>query len=381
MASIAKRPDGRWRARYRDGAGKEHARHFTRKVDAQRWLDEVTTAVLTGRYVDPREGRTTFATYYAGWSARQVWAPNTVKAMDLAARSASFSDVQLAQLRRSHLEAWVKAMHTAGLAPGTIRTRFSNVRAVLRAAVRDRMLAEDPSLGVVLPRARRAEAAMSLPTTEQVAAVLDAADPHFRAFVAVGAFAGLRLGEVAGLQVQDVDFLGRRILVARQVQRMTRGELDVRAPKFGSERSVYVADELLEDVAQHIAEHRPGEDRTRWLFTRPGGQEPMHQNSVGYLWRKACRLAGLEGLTLHDLRHWYASGLIASGCDVVTVQRALGHRSANVTLRVYSHLWPTAEDRTRTAVAALHTAARAASARAAADSPRTTASPQAADLR
>jgi len=40
---------------------------------------------------------------------------------------------------------------------------------------------------------------------------------------------------------------------------------------------------------------------------------------------------------LHHLRHYYASGLIAAGCDVVTVQRALGHRTANVTLGTYSH--------------------------------------------
>lgn len=52
---------------------------------------------------------------------------------------------------------------------------------------------------------------------------------------------------------------------------------------------------------------------------------------------------------LHDLRHFYASGLIASGCDVVTVQRPLGHRSATVTLITYSHLWPDAKDRTRAA--------------------------------
>ena len=46
MANIAKRPDGRSRARYRDSAGAEHSRHFKRKVDARRWLDEVTTAVM-----------------------------------------------------------------------------------------------------------------------------------------------------------------------------------------------------------------------------------------------------------------------------------------------------------------------------------------------
>jgi integrase len=56
---------------------------------------------------------------------------------------------------------------------------------------------------------------------------------------------------------------------------------------------------------------------------------------------------------LHDLRHFYASGLIAAGCDVVTVQRAMGHKSARVTLNTYSHRWPKAEDRTRKAAAGL----------------------------
>ena len=45
MASVARRPDGQWRARYRDAAGREHSKHFGRKVDAQRWLDETTAAI------------------------------------------------------------------------------------------------------------------------------------------------------------------------------------------------------------------------------------------------------------------------------------------------------------------------------------------------
>jgi hypothetical protein len=52
MASISKRSNGQWRARYRDKHGREHARHFARKIDAQSWLDGVTTAVQTGTYVD-----------------------------------------------------------------------------------------------------------------------------------------------------------------------------------------------------------------------------------------------------------------------------------------------------------------------------------------
>ncbi len=52
---------GRWRARYRDESGTQHAQHFARKVDAQRWLNEVTASVVRGEYVDPDAGKVTVA--------------------------------------------------------------------------------------------------------------------------------------------------------------------------------------------------------------------------------------------------------------------------------------------------------------------------------
>jgi integrase len=92
-------------------------------------------------------------------------------------------------------------MTAAGLAPGTVHTRVQNLRAVLRGAVRDRVIAADPSDGVTLPRRRRREHAMSIPTPPQVGALLAAADDRFAAFIAICAFGGLRLGEAAALQV------------------------------------------------------------------------------------------------------------------------------------------------------------------------------------
>ena len=77
MASIARRPDGTFRPRFRDASGKEHARHFKRKVDAQRWLDEMTAAMVTGQYVDPSAGLVTFREYAERWRATQVHRPTT----------------------------------------------------------------------------------------------------------------------------------------------------------------------------------------------------------------------------------------------------------------------------------------------------------------
>jgi integrase len=360
MASIAKRSDGRWRARYRDDTGKEHAKHFGRKVDAQRWLNEVTASMVTGAYVDPAAGRVTFASYFAEWAQRQVWESSTERAVRLAADSVTFADMPLAALRRSHVERWVKAMQAAprgegkppGLAPGTIRTRVNNVRAVLHAAVRDRVIASDPSDGITLPRVRRAEVAMTLPTVAQVRALLDAVPGKWAALLALCAFAGLRLGEAAALQVGDVDFLRRTLTVARQVQRAPKGGAEIRPPKYGSERTVYLADGLVEILAGHVAGHCPGDDPARWLFAF-GAADPPHHNGSWWWWREARKVTGCTAIRLHDLRHFYASGLIAAGCDVVTVQRALGHASATITLNTYAHLWPTAEDKTRAAAAAV----------------------------
>jgi len=365
VASIARRPGGQWRARYRDDADQEHSRHFARKIDAQHWLNTVTSSVVTGSYVDPRAGRITFDGFYRAWAARQVWVDGTSRAMDLTRRSVSFGDVPLTALRASHVEEWVKRMSAAGLAPTTIASRMNGVRAALKAAVRDRVIPADPSSGVSLPRRRRAEHAMTIPTPQQVGAILEVSDPYMRPMVALCAFAGLRLGEACGVQLEDVDFLRRQLKVTRQVQRRKGGGVETCPPKYGSERVVHLPDDVVTLLSRHI--ERSGTPREGWLMATVAG-DALPPTTVHAWWVRTCAAAEVEGLRLHGLRHFYASGLIAAGCDVVTVQRALGHATATTTLNTYSHLWPTAEDRTRKAASELYAAALADSLRTGATS-------------
>lgn len=353
MASISKRPDGRWRARYRDEAGKEHARHFRRKIDGQAWLDEVTASVVTGMYVDPDAGNLTFSDYWQQWSSRQIWVRGTKESADQAAAGATFSRYRMNTIKRGHIESWIKGM-TAGerpLAPSTIRTRYNYVSMSFRAAVRDRVISVDPTAGVRLPRARRAEHTMVIPTPGQVRAALDHAAPEHRALVAVCAFAGLRLGEAAGLRADDLDAAAGLLSVRRQVQGTNVATAEVVPPKAGSERVIAVPAELVDILREHI--NAIGTIRAEgYLFT--SGGHLLNRSSAGHIWRMIRKRAGLPAeYTLHTLRHFYASALIAAGCDVVTVQRALGHAQPSITLNTYSHLWNTAEDRTRAATADL----------------------------
>jgi integrase len=350
-SNITRRPNGQWRARYRDDLGKEHARHFDSRKDGQRWLDEVTTSKITSNYVHPDAGKITFRQRYNEWSALQIWETGTVAAMNHAAYSAAFVDLEMGKIRRSHIEQWVKIMSKT-LAASTIRMRFRNIRQVFRAAVADKIIANDPTVDIRLPDVRRAEAAMKIPTPEQVGALIEAADADLAPLMSLAAFAGLREGEAAAVQVQDIAWLPRTLSVARQVQDRS-GPAEIRAPKYGSERTVYLPDELLTILSEHIARRGIGGQSEAWLFTNHTGTMPPRANRVNDRWHAACRRAGVHGFTLHDLRHFYASGLIAAGCDVVTVQRALGRSSPSVTLDTYSHLWPTAEDKTRSAAAGI----------------------------
>ena len=353
MASIKRRPDGKWRARYRDADGREHSRHFGRKIDGQAWLDEVTASVVTGMYVDPDAGKLTFSDYWQQWSSRQIWVRGTKESADQAAASATFSQRRMNTMKRGHSEWWIKGM-TAGerpLAPSTIRTRYNYVSMSFRAAVRDRVISVDPTAGVRLPRARRAEHTMVIPTPGQVRAALDHAAPEHRALVAVCAFAGLRLGEAAGLRADDLDAAAGLLSVRRQVQGTNVANAEVVPPKAGSERVIAVPAELVDILREHI--NAIGTIRAEgYLFT--SGGHLLNRSSAGHIWRMIRKRAGLPAeYTLHTLRHFYASALIAAGCDVVTVQRALGHAQPSITLNTYSHLWNTAEDRTRAATADL----------------------------
>ena len=349
----------RYRARYRDETGKEHARHFAKKANAQRWLDEVTAAVVRGDYVDPAAGKVTFGQWFRRWSEVQTWTDGTAETAAMTLASVTFADVPMSRITELHVEAWMKAMtkpgpkRKKGLAASTRRTRYNYVRMAFLAAVKARLIRQDPTAGITPPRVAKSEGRIKLPTPEQVGAALREAPDDFHGFVAVCAFAGLRLGEAAGLQLGDVDFLRRTLSIQRQIQGQVNAKTVEVAPKYESARTVYLPDDLVRVLAAHLEKCPPmGEEQ--WLFSLNG--YVYNRNSAGNQWRSLRAKVGMDAFTLHDLRHFFASGLIADGCDVVTVQHALGHSSASITLNVYSHLWPKAEDRTRAAAANLMTA-------------------------
>ena len=335
MANVARRADGRWRARYRDEIGKEHAKHFTRKVDAQRWLDEVASAVVTGTYTDPDRSRITVEQWAAQWLEGQVQLkPSTRARYEGLLRVQvlpSWGAVRLRDVTHAGVASWVAQLSVSGLSAATVRQAHRVLSLVLALAVRDGRMARNPADKVPLPRARRP--GKRYLTHAQVAALADAAGEH-RLLILTLAFCGLRWGELAALRVQNVDLLRRRIEVAEAVTEVA-GRLEWGTPKSHQRRSVPVPRSLVDALAEHVAAKGP-EDL---VFTASRGGVLRNLNFRRDVFDRAAEMAGVPGLTPHELRHTAASLAVSAGANVKAVQRLLGHASATMTLDVYSGLF------------------------------------------
>lgn len=351
MASVERWQGNRWRARWRAPDGRQRSRVFDRKADATRFLTTVEVGRITGTYVDPRAGRVTFRDYAEDWRSRQLWRESSMDRIESLLRNHLYpvlGCVPLDTIRPSDLDRLVKGLSET-LAPSTVVGAYRLAASVFKAAVRDRVLGSSPCVDVRLPvRAQREVVPL---TPRQVVAVADAIPHRYRALVVLGAGCGLRLGEATGLTVDRVDFLRRTVKIDRQLITPTRGAPRLGPPKRpASNRVVPLPSVVAVELAAHLKRFDPGTDGL--IFTTARGL-PVRRNTFGETFRRAASSAGVslpDWGGYHELRHHYASLLIASGCSVVVVQRRLGHANAEETLNTYSHLWPDDDQRTVDAV-------------------------------
>ena len=119
-------------SRYRDSAGKEHARHFARRVDAHAWLDGVTTAVQTGAYVDPVRARKTVGELSEQWLVGKVNLKPSTQALYESILSTHilprWRDVPLTRVEHGDVQTWVAGLVASGLSPSHVRTSSASCR-------------------------------------------------------------------------------------------------------------------------------------------------------------------------------------------------------------------------------------------------------------
>lgn len=135
---------------------------------------------------------------------------------------------------------------------------------------------------------------------------------------------GMREGELVNLEWNDIDFERRMAHV--QVKEFWQ-------PKTSEPRSIPMSSFLYETLRQHRRQCSPG---VKWVFSAKSGQQVRHLLRE---FKALCHRLGIEGVTLHTMRHTFASHLIMRGVDIRTVQKLMGHKSIDMTMR-YAHLAP-----------------------------------------
>ena len=325
----------RYRPHFRDPCGREVTRAFDRKIDAQRWLDGQTVALVRDNYVHPQAGRVTVGEWAESWLAgRSHLKPKTLASYQslLSTRVLpTWERVPLSKVGHSHVVAWVAGMRSEGLSASRTRQAYHVLTSMLEAAVRDGRVARNAAAGVDLPR---------LPTTDrrylthaQLDDLAERCGPH-RLLVLVLGYTGLRWGEAAALRGRRMDLFRGRIEVAESVTDVN-GRMIFGSPKSHARRWVPIPRFLRDDLAVQLADRGPDD-----LVFPSAAQTPLRVQSFRRRhFDRAAVAAGLDGLVPHELRHTAASLAIASGASIKGVQSMLGHASAAMTLDRYGHLF------------------------------------------
>ena len=231
------------------------------------------------------------------------------------------------------------------LAPATVRRIHALVSSSLRHAVRWGWIGRNPATDAVVPRVDKYEAVV--PTPDQVNDAVDEAialDPEFGMLVRLAASTGARRGELCALRWGSVDLDDGLVRIEANVVPVEGGTFR-KDTKNHSKRNVPLDDDAIEALRAH---RRLMVDRVTacggvladdaYVFSGAADcMESWHPDSVSSKWARVRENCGLDGVRLHDLRHFQATMLLAAGIPVNNVSKRIGHRDASVTLNVYAH--------------------------------------------
>jgi integrase len=357
MATIVKRRIGdgstRYVVDYRDLGGRRRKERFKRERDARLRLAEVVAQHSDGT-LRARADDVKFSALVDDWrlvrwpslreSSRSIysWLLDAWLIPELGGRKLRTITLRDCEQLHAKVRSAVAESERAKGGRATANMALGLLKQILSYAEAHRYVAASPARHAKTQPApfeeRRQRIDGNVLGADELRRLFDAADASWRPLIMTAALTGLRRGELLGLQWGDVDWASGRVHVRRQ---MTGGKLS--APKTPAAlRRVPLPAELVSELRPWRLRCPKGELD---LVFPDGEGGPLHHSSVDKCGLgPALRRAGLRRVTLHSLRHGYASALIGSGASVKVVQRLMGHSNVQMTLQTYAHMMPGDDD-------------------------------------
>ena len=365
----------RWRCHWtivKDGRRVQRVKQFARLAEAQEYAAAMEDDIRRGRYRDPRQELRVLDDVAGEWLASKVdLKPGTAGRYARELRLyilPKWGGMTLRELRPDMLQEWVGQLMDGGYPaalpdgrdskPLSARSIRNIMKVVLKGifgyAVSNGWIGENPVDRVTVPQIVSDDDLVVL-SVREVELLADEAEkigkPVDGLLVRWQAYTGCRIGESLALKVGDVDADKRRARIGRTWTDDGHGGSMLGTPKNGKARNIAIPRFLMPQIKAQM--EGMGDDD--WLFRATRGGNVWTNTWRTRIWNKAVKAAGMEdaGVTIHSLRHTYASFAIAQGADVKTLQMQLGHSSPSITLNTYTALWPERLDDVADAIGAL----------------------------
>lgn len=339
MGHVRRTESGRWQARYRDPSGRERARNFTRRIDAERFLALVEVEKVRGEWVDPEAGKVTVAEFSERWYATTVaLKPKTRAGYRSLLDSRILPYIGHLQLRRVDpllVREWIADLREDGISASRIRQARNVTHAVFELAQQASLVARNPVEGIKTPPLPVTNRRFL--TSEQVQLLAASMPDRYQILTYVLAYTGIRFGEAGALRRARCDVAASRLDIAESLAEVA-GDLHFGSTKTHRRRTVAIPATIRDLLVSHLETVDQAPEAL--VFTSPTGQPLRYSNFRNRVWISATEAAGLPGLDIHELRHTAASLMIRAGADPKLIQTQLGHASIAITYDVYGHLFP-----------------------------------------
>lgn len=324
----------RWQARLQRADGSTTSATFPTRREAERWVKDQAAA---GPAAPAASFAPTFAEWTKSWLAElSHLRPSTVARDRSAVRSQlvpAFGAQPIDTITAADVRRWVARLTADGLAPATVTRTLRVLGSCLQVAADDGLIPANPARGIRPPQAQRHEQRFLTPT--EVAHLAGAIDSRYRGLVFLGAYGGLRIGEMVGLTVGSIDPLGATVKVFTQIVEVAGRQIPGPPKTQAGRRTVPVPRFVMDELVPHLAGKGPGD----LVFTAPEGGTIRRTIWAARTWRPAVTAAGLDPLRIHDLRHTAVALWVAAGASPLELTKKAGHRSAVVILDRYGHLY------------------------------------------